>query len=273
MKTAGLPSLLLLLSLLLIRTESNTTDPSPSTVPGPGGQSIPTTTPTTPNNNTTTDIGGDSNATSSVTQTGSTLNPKEDSPKTKPTDAATVTSAPGSTLETAPMTTPSANETGQIEGNDGQTENMTNSADLPDTTITSKPKETGPTTAGPKSSKAPNTTVAISGTPAPKPDVPMPKSSGDKEKLIVNNGSDKHKGPTTEPPKDKKMLWILLPVLGVLVAGVIFVLKKYTKGHGHTGTAENGTENASFQSRSESNKDGVMLLGVKTSEGEGNAAR
>ncbi|XP_035283227.1 mucin-2-like isoform X3 [Anguilla anguilla] len=249
MKTAGLPSLLLLLSLLLIRTESNTTDPSPSTVPGPGGQSIPTTTPTTPNNNTTTDIGGDSNATSSVTQTGSTLNPKEDSPKTKPTDAATVTSAPGSTLETAPMTTPSANETGQIEGNDGQTENMTNSADLPDTTITSKPKETGPTTAGPKSSKAPNTTVAISGTPAPKPDVPMPKSSG-----------------------DKKMLWILLPVLGVLVAGVIFVLKKYTKGHGHTGTAENGTENASFQSRSESNKDGVMLLGVKTSEGEGNAA-
>ncbi|KAG5845490.1 hypothetical protein ANANG_G00139690 [Anguilla anguilla] len=242
MKTAGLPCLLLLLSLLLIRTESNATDPPPSTVPGPGGQSTPTT---TPNNNTTTDIGGgkpDSNATSSVTQTGSTLKP-EDSPKTKPTDAATVTSAPGSTLETAPMTTPSANETGQIEGNDGQTENMTNSADLPDTTITRKRWQ----------AKGDRThygrTKVLWSTPAPKPDSMMPKSSG-----------------------DKKMLWILLPVLGVLVAGVIFVLKKYTKGHGGTGTAENGTENASFQSRSESNKDGVMLLGVKTSEGEGNAA-
>ncbi|KAI4905057.1 hypothetical protein NFI96_016035, partial [Prochilodus magdalenae] len=38
-----------------------------------------------------------------------------------------------------------------------------------------------------------------------------------------------------------------------------------------TETTDNGTENASFQ-RTESNKDGVMLLGVKTSGGEENAA-
>ncbi|XP_036407380.1 flocculation protein FLO11-like isoform X2 [Megalops cyprinoides] len=77
-----------------------------------------------------------------------------------------------------------------------------------------------------------------------------------------------------QPKSDKKMLWILLPVLGVLVAAVIFVLKsKCMKGSSHSDAAENGTENASFQSRSDCNKDGVMLLGVKTSSGgEDNAA-
>ncbi|CAB1351724.1 unnamed protein product [Coregonus sp. 'balchen'] len=62
---------------------------------------------------------------------------------------------------------------------------------------------------------------------------------------------------------DKNLLWILLPVLVVVVAAVIFLLNKIT---------DNGTENASFQSRPDSGKDGVMLLGVKSSGGEDNAA-
>ncbi|XP_014011246.1 mucin-5AC isoform X7 [Salmo salar] len=73
------------------------------------------------------------------------------------------------------------------------------------------------------------------------------------------------------PKSNKKMLWILLPVLGVVVAAVIFIFKfKCMKVHDHTEAIDNGTENASFQSRSDSTKDGVMLLGVKSS---GAAAR
>ncbi|XP_031441044.1 putative uncharacterized protein DDB_G0290521 isoform X2 [Clupea harengus] len=79
-------------------------------------------------------------------------------------------------------------------------------------------------------------------------------------------------GDAKDQETDRRILWILLPVLGVLVAGVIFVLKfKCMKVHDHAEPTENGTENASFQ-RSDSNKDGVMLLGVKTSGGEENAA-
>ncbi|XP_038832056.1 uncharacterized protein PB18E9.04c-like isoform X2 [Salvelinus namaycush] len=70
------------------------------------------------------------------------------------------------------------------------------------------------------------------------------------------------------PKSNKKMLWILLPVLGVVMAAVIFVFKfKCMKLHDHTEAIDNGTENASFQSRSDSTKDGVMLLGVKSSAG------
>ncbi|XP_048092923.1 hyphally-regulated protein-like isoform X1 [Alosa alosa] len=78
-------------------------------------------------------------------------------------------------------------------------------------------------------------------------------------------------GETKQQETDRRILWILLPVLGVLVAGVLFVLKfKCMKVQDHAEPTENGTENASFQ-RSDSNKDGVMLLGVKTSGGEENS--
>ncbi|KAK2863238.1 hypothetical protein Q5P01_002771 [Channa striata] len=83
-------------------------------------------------------------------------------------------------------------------------------------------------------------------------------------------GSDK-KDPA-KSDSNKKLWWILLPAL--LVAGALaMVLKmKFNKGHDHTGTLDNGTENASFQSRPESSRDGVMLLGVRSSGGEENAA-
>ncbi|XP_032439271.1 putative protein TPRXL isoform X2 [Xiphophorus hellerii] len=72
---------------------------------------------------------------------------------------------------------------------------------------------------------------------------------------------------------DKRLWWLLLPA--GLVAGVaaLFLKFKSKKIHDHTETIDTGTENASFQSRPESSKDGVMLLGVKSSGGEENAAR
>ncbi|XP_038851378.1 uncharacterized protein PB18E9.04c-like isoform X2 [Salvelinus namaycush] len=81
-------------------------------------------------------------------------------------------------------------------------------------------------------------------------------------------------GEETETPKsDKNLLWIILPVLAVVGAAVVVLLKsKCMKDHDHTEITDNGTENASFQSRPDNAKDGVMLLGVKSSGGEDNAA-
>ncbi|XP_077598272.1 uncharacterized protein LOC144213602 isoform X2 [Stigmatopora nigra] len=72
---------------------------------------------------------------------------------------------------------------------------------------------------------------------------------------------------------DKRLWWILLPVLLAASAAAIILRFKCKKVHDHTETMDAGTENASFQSRPESTKDGVMLLGVKSSGGEENAAR
>ncbi|KAI7813870.1 uncharacterized protein LOC130559566 [Triplophysa rosa] len=70
---------------------------------------------------------------------------------------------------------------------------------------------------------------------------------------------------------DKKYLWILLPVLCVLLAAIACLKFKCKKVQHRPEMTDNGTENASFQ-RTDSNKDGVMLLGVnKTPSGEENA--
>ncbi|KAM4714295.1 uncharacterized protein FYW61_019321 isoform 2-T2 [Anableps anableps] len=72
---------------------------------------------------------------------------------------------------------------------------------------------------------------------------------------------------------DKRLWWILLPASLVVGVAALFFKFKSKKVHDHTETIDTGTENASFQSRPESSKDGVMLLGVKSSGGEENAAR
>ncbi|XP_062305741.1 mucin-2-like isoform X3 [Osmerus eperlanus] len=83
----------------------------------------------------------------------------------------------------------------------------------------------------------------------------------------TEEGPDKLKN-----PDDKTLLWVLLPVLGVVVVAVIFFLKfKCMKVHDHTEMNDQEHENASYQSRPDSSKDGVMLLGVKSSGGEVNA--
>lgn len=76
----------------------------------------------------------------------------------------------------------------------------------------------------------------------------------------------------TPPQSDKRLWWILLPVLLVGAAAAIVLRFKCKKVHDHIETIDTGTENASFQSRPESTKDGVMLLGVKSSGGDESAA-
>ncbi|XP_035639382.2 uncharacterized protein LOC118391961 [Oncorhynchus keta] len=88
-----------------------------------------------------------------------------------------------------------------------------------------------------------------------------------------NTDQDKVKDNKNTDHVDKNLLWILLPVLALVGAAVVVLLKsKCMKDHDHTEITDNGTENASFQSRPDNAKDGVMLLGVKSSGGEDNAA-
>ncbi|CAF90500.1 unnamed protein product [Tetraodon nigroviridis] len=76
----------------------------------------------------------------------------------------------------------------------------------------------------------------------------------------------------TSRESDKRLWWIALPVILVASAAAIFLKFRSKKVHEHTEIMETGTENASFQSRPESAKDGVMLLGMKASGGDDHAA-
>ncbi|XP_029522820.1 uncharacterized protein LOC115133566 isoform X4 [Oncorhynchus nerka] len=99
---------------------------------------------------------------------------------------------------------------------------------------------------------------------------PYTKDNGSEDE---NTDQDKVKDNKNTDHVDKNLLWILLPVLALVGAAVVVLLKsKCMKDHDHTEITDNGTENASFQSRPDNAKDGVMLLGVKSSGGEDNAA-
>nr|XP_019950958.1 PREDICTED: uncharacterized protein LOC109634707 [Paralichthys olivaceus] len=104
-------------------------------------------------------------------------------------------------------------------------------------------------------------------TPAPG-ETETKKENNDKKGAGSQTGSDE-----TEPPKsDKRLWWILLPVFLVGAAAAIILRFRSKKINSNSETIDTGTENASFQSRPESSKDGVMLLGVKSSGGDENAA-
>ncbi|XP_008296229.1 flocculation protein FLO11-like isoform X2 [Stegastes partitus] len=119
----------------------------------------------------------------------------------------------------------------------------------------------------------------------PKPDAPTGASgTGTGRRLTVTPpaatqktqkggaGTTMSSGEKTSAKADKRLWLIVLPVLLVAAAAIIFLKFKCKKVHDHTETIDTGTENASFQSRPESTKDGVMLLGVRSSGGEENAA-
>ncbi|XP_063326209.1 mucin-2-like [Pelmatolapia mariae] len=95
-------------------------------------------------------------------------------------------------------------------------------------------------------------------------------SSPPTKRTTEENSPGSQAGQTEEKSADKKLWWLVLPAI-LAVAAIAIVLKfKSKKVHNPTETVDTGTENASFQ-RAENSKDGVMLLGVKSSGGEENA--
>ncbi|XP_049338805.1 uncharacterized protein LOC111194343 isoform X3 [Astyanax mexicanus] len=109
------------------------------------------------------------------------------------------------------------------------------------------------------------------------PPAGIPKS-GKSDDNITNETGKMHGSagessstPKPDTPDNKKYFWILLPVGVAFLAVAMYFRYKFFKVHHHPETTDNGTENASFQ-RTESNRDGVTLLGVKSSGTEEGAA-
>ncbi|XP_073330899.1 uncharacterized protein [Pagrus major] len=138
-----------------------------------------------------------------------------------------------------------------------------------ETTKTNETRGPDESTEKPNEGTVTNTVFTGAASPSPAPPAAPPMQPKDNAK-----GAGPQTGTNEKEPakSDKKLWWILLPV-GLVAAAAAIVLKfKFKKIHDHTETIDTGTENASFQSRPESSKDGVMLLGVKSSGGEENAA-
>ncbi|KAL0970348.1 hypothetical protein UPYG_G00240780 [Umbra pygmaea] len=199
-----------------------------------------------------------------------------------------ITEAPNQTTEPtteAPKpTTEAPNQTQQTTNTSGMT--MPNHTTMMSTVLSTT---VAPTQTNTTDSQNTNTITTIS----PGPSTTLSENSGTTRtnqldsttgattETTVRESTSSSEGPgqvtaTKEPATLKsnyKLLWILLPVLVVVVAALIFIFKyNCMKVHNHTDVTDNGTENASFQSRPESSKDGVMLLGVKSSVTEDNAA-
>ncbi|XP_030287919.1 uncharacterized protein LOC115590619 [Sparus aurata] len=126
---------------------------------------------------------------------------------------------------------------------------------------------------GDESTEKPKNPVTSAG--ASDPSAAPPAAGGTTAKpgeIAKGAGPQTGSGDKELPKSEKRLLWILLPGAVFVAAAAIFLKFKCKKIHDHTETIDTGTENASFQSRPESTKDGVMLLGVKSSGGEENAA-
>ncbi|XP_072553786.1 uncharacterized protein [Paramormyrops kingsleyae] len=214
-------------------------------------------------NSVTTEPTGKANTNSVTTEPTGKAN--TNSVTTEPTGKAntnSVTTEPTGKANTNSVTTEPTGKanTNSATTNLNRTENETKSGD---TTTTSS---TGKLTSTPIGGKQENGET-------------KPKNEGGDPKGKQENGETKPKNEGGDPKgflhsKHKNSLWafLLLPVIAAAV-GIYYWRSKVSKSHSHPGdTTDNGMENASFQSRPESLKDGVMLLGVKTSGTDDSAA-
>ncbi|XP_030194495.1 cell wall protein DAN4 isoform X1 [Gadus morhua] len=248
-----------------LSTATSGTTPSAGTAK-PSTVQVITTVPSSTATSGTTPSAGTTKP-STVQATVTTGNHSSPAPTTTPSN---YTAAPVS-VTTDNKTSELLNSTGAVSGNasTGGQQNSSSEASTPK----DLPKGLNMT----KPTNEPNIMMTSKATTLPPP---TPGKSPSANTVLPTRGQtqskaveEPEKGKTTLAKSDKKLLWILLPVLGIAVAAVFFLLKFKCKNvHNHMDTIDNGTENASFQSRPESTKDGVMLLGVRASGAGENAA-
>ncbi|XP_077400835.1 uncharacterized protein LOC144035195 [Vanacampus margaritifer] len=238
----------------------------------------------------TNDVVGNQQAESSTLAKALTKSPQAPTAPAAPSAAPTTSRAPATVAPPAETTRPPAESTKPVQAV-ATTPATTPSLMPPQPNVTSpaaRMDEKTPTQAAPNNSTQPrsagsqtdvvtNQTGEIGASPtlAPlQPDNAMPRHE-------TGQTTEKSHGPqagsgdkeVAKAGTDKRLWWIALLVLLVASAAIIILKFKCKKIHDHTETIDTGTENASFQSRPESTKDGVMLLGVKSSGGEENASR
>ncbi|XP_055369841.1 translation initiation factor IF-2-like isoform X2 [Betta splendens] len=242
---------------------------------------------------------------------GSTLSPGHHGPTDAPSSATTETKPESNLPVGTPVTSaPSNNNSADTDGN--VTLNSTNLPKPVGTSETPRPPGPAGTPAKPAAPAAPAAPAkpaapaapaapatpakpAASAAPAAKPAAPAAKPAApaakpaapaakpaDTSSVATDVGQESVEGTKSgkngvsnkqKTQKDKQLWWIALPV-GLLGAAAAAVGLRFRgrKVHNPTESIDIGTENASFQSRPESTKDGVLLLGVKSSGGEESAA-
>ncbi|XP_010793615.1 mucin-7-like isoform X3 [Notothenia coriiceps] len=271
------------LSLFCILTTAATKAPTTAsqaapTTPSPAPTAAPSSTASTPSPAPTAAPSSTASTSSTAPPASTAVAPSSTSPaaSTAVTPALTspAASTPPATSALVSTTAPNATTTKSPDETNVTTQAHTTATPAATSTdkklnassaVHFKGNETGNNSLQPRSVK-PNTTIVNPGSDesTEKP------NKGHQNETSQDAGSQTGKDPPEEP--DKRLWWIVLPVL--LVAAAAFILLKFQckKIHDHTETIDTGTENASFQSRPESTKDGVMLLGVKSSGGDENAA-
>ncbi|XP_038586384.1 bypass of stop codon protein 1-like [Micropterus salmoides] len=237
-------------------------------------------------------------ATATTTTTVSEATPRAAATTTTTTVSEATPRAAATTTTTTVSETAPTNQTAASTGNataslaSTSIPNSTNESHSAANEITSERVSNNTETASPTSASADhrnvttdkmdNYTLDLTETGTVKIESTSPPATGNKI-LIKNYSQDDTaektddtaekpiKDTTTRAP-DKRLWWILLPAVLVGAAAAMVLKFKCKKIHDHSETIDTGTENASFQSRPESTKDGVMLLGVKSSGAEENAA-
>ncbi|XP_051983787.1 putative protein TPRXL isoform X2 [Xyrauchen texanus] len=145
----------------------------------------------------------------------------------------------------------------------------------------SSPPSTGTSqnTAKPSSSPVAGASTFKPSSTSPEASTTLSTSTSTRNPAKINESSTQAppgtSGNRNDAEHNEKMIvnynWIWLPALCILLVVLIYLIFKCKKVQHRPEMTENGTENASFQ-RTDSNKDGVMLLGVsKTASGEENA--
>ncbi|KAI9538057.1 hypothetical protein NQZ68_017748 [Dissostichus eleginoides] len=243
-----------------------TTTAATTTKPTTASQAAPTTAPTASPTKPTTASPAPAAATPPSTPTPVSPTAPVDAMPKSPDNTKVTTQAHKTATPTATSTDKKVNTSPAVHVNGTGTETVTHNPMQPRSPhqpSVLNPNKTNENRGQDESTEKPN--KGLPNTVAPPP--------GHQNETSQDAGSQTGKDLPEEPTQsDKRLWWIVLPVL--LVAAAAFILLKFQckKIHDHTETIDTGTENASFQSRPESTKDGVMLLGVKSSGGDENAA-
>ncbi|XP_056609991.1 uncharacterized protein LOC130426950 isoform X4 [Triplophysa dalaica] len=177
------------------------------------------------------------------------------------------TTTPGTSLSTA------GSSPSPTSGKDSVESGSSSSDKLESTTIASSPasktsteSQTDTTSTQEIGTASPTQNKTLSKDSLTTSPTTVPNLNSTSTKNHTGSGENRYDKEISKETPDKKFMWILLPAVCVLLAAITYWKFKCKKVQHRPDMTDNGTENASFQ-RTDSNKDGVMLLGVSKTTG------
>ncbi|XP_034159975.2 mucin-1 isoform X1 [Pangasianodon hypophthalmus] len=198
-----------------------------------------------------------------------------------PSTSSAVNATEGPQTSSAPSTSSAVNATEEPQASSApSTSSAVNATEEPQTSSAPSTSSAGTTSAisntsalsGDSATTTSKTTQSVqtTGSPDARNRSAAPTENNVNKSAKGGNSVPQSEGPTVPKKPDLRYLWFLVLGVAVLALGIYLKFRCFKVQQHPVQTMDHGTENASFQ-RTESNKDGVMLLGVK-SGGEENAA-